>query len=124
MRQRDQFAAPALFEIQIPVHEDGRIGVAEAVDRLFDIADHVDVVTGDAPDKALLQVVGILVFIDQDLVETFRDFLSYFLILFDQIDRHAEDVVETVLSAFSLEGGQSFMKFFAQAKDDPVVFFR
>ena len=114
MRQFDQFVFAVVLIVFVLLHKQGRIGVTETVDRLFDIAHHVDVVSGNPPDEFILQVIGILILIDQDLVETISDLLCDLRILDDQIDGHMEDVREIIKAAFLFIDCQLFVQFIRQ----------
>ncbi len=49
--------------------EEFRHGLAEAVDALLDVADHEEVVLREGGEDGVLQLVGVLVLVDEDLLE-------------------------------------------------------
>ena len=114
VRQSDQLPFFAILIIFILLHKQRRIGVTEAVDRLFDIAHHIDVVMFDQRDEIILQVIGILIFIDQYFIKAFGDLLSYFRVVSYDPDRHMEDVREGEHILFLLEGGKLVGELFAK----------
>ena len=69
-RQRQQLPAVARAEAGILFDEQPRLGHAEPVDRLLDVADHEQIVRPrHARDDGLLDVGGVLIFIDEHIVE-------------------------------------------------------
>ena len=79
-RQRQELSAIAAQVALIAVEKKARLGEAEAIDGLFDVADGEEVVAArNGGDERLLKVGNVLIFVDEDVVVLLADALSHLL---------------------------------------------
>ena len=86
----------ALREGVLELHDVAQVGAAEAVDRLVAVADHGDVAVaaGEQQHELVLGDVGVLVLVDEDVLEALAVGLEDVGMLAEQRHRVDEQVVE------------------------------
>ena len=83
-------------EVVLEVEDVADVGLAPAVDRLIRVADDEEVAPalGQGRDQHVLDPVGVLVLVDEDVAELLLVALEQPRVLVEQADRQPEEVIE------------------------------
>jgi hypothetical protein len=89
----DQFCVGVVL---LEVQDVADVGLAPTIDRLVGVADDekVAVLGGEGGDEDVLDAVGVLVLVDQDVAEALLVAFEQGRHLVEELDRQSEEVVE------------------------------